>query len=184
MKEVFTVLIVGGARSGKSSLACRLAERLFDTPAYLATAEVTDDEMRERIEMHRKERGDKWLCIEEPLDLAKAIRSAGKADGILLDCVTVWLGNVLYHEDIDRLSERKAALLAQLEARKKSIIIVTNELGQGIVPADAETRAFRDQAGWLNQDLASAADAVVLVSCGLPIVLKGQDVIEKIGGLL
>ena len=183
MKNRFTVLVVGGARSGKSSFANTLAERNFTLPLYLATAEVTDDEMRSRIELHRKERGAQWRCVEEPLDPAVILREPGECDGILLDCVTVWLGNVLHHEDAEGFSVRKTDLLASLSTCPKSVIIVSNEVGQGIVPSNAETREFRDLAGWLNQDLAKAADAVVLVSCGLPMILKGKDVIDQLGGV-
>jgi len=181
MKNRFTVLVVGGARSGKSTFARELAERNFRSPMYLATAEKTDAEMCERIELHRKERGDQWRCVEAPLDLAGVLNEPGDCDGILLDCITVWLGNVLHHEGEGGFDRRKAGLLAVLPACEKSVVVVTNELGQGIVPADAETRRFRDLAGWLNQDLAKVADAVVLVSCGLPSILKGKQVIEQMG---
>ncbi len=183
MKDRFTVLVVGGARSGKSQLAQRLAEHCFRVPLYLATAEVTDEEMRERIELHRKARGENWLCVEEPLDIAGVISGPGESDGILLDCVTVWLGNVLHHEGIAGLEERKRDLLESLHESGRSVIIVSNELGQGIVPIDPETRLFRDQAGWLNQDLAKAADIVISVTCGLPMILKGKELMDSIGGL-
>lgn len=183
MKDKFTILVVGGARSGKSQVASKLAEHCFETPLYLATAEVTDDEMRERIELHRQARGERWKCIEEPLDVAGVIKDPGDCDGILLDCVTVWLGNVLHHEDIAQLNARKAELIAALSGNGRSVIIVSNELGQGIVPADPESRLFRDQAGWLNQDLARAVDVVISVSCGLPMILKGKELMDTIGGL-
>ena len=179
----FVILVVGGARSGKSRLANELATCNFKKPLYLATAEVTDDEMRERIDLHRQERGDEWQCIEEPLDIAAALSRADNCDGILLDCVTVWLGNVLHHEGEEGYEKRKADLLSGLSTCKHSVIVVTNELGQGIVPADPETRKFRDLAGWLNQDLAKAADAVVMVSCGCPVILKGNDILKRVGGI-
>jgi adenosylcobinamide kinase/adenosylcobinamide-phosphate guanylyltransferase len=182
VENKFTVLVVGGARSGKSRYAHRLAEKCFKAPLYLATAEVTDEEMRERIRLHRSERGEKWRCAEEPLDIARVLRGPGDCDGVLLDCVTVWLGNVLYHEDRSSVEARKAALIDALSAADRSVIIVSNEVGQGIVPADASTREFRDLAGWLNQDLAKAVDAVVFVACGLPMVLKGREIIEQLEG--
>ena len=183
MKDRYVVLVVGGARSGKSRFANELAERNFSQPLYLATAEVTDAEMQERIDLHRKERGDQWRCVEEPLDIAGALNGPGECDGILLDCVTVWLGNVLHHEGEGGFDKRKAALLEAVKTCDKSVVIVSNELGQGIVPADAETRRFRDLAGWLNQDLAKAVDAVVAVSCGLPMILKGKDIMNTLGGV-
>lgn len=181
MREGFKILVVGGARSGKSRFANELAERLFPRPLYLATAEVTDEEMRERIHLHRQERGEKWGCVEEPLDIASVVVGPVDADGILLDCMTVWLGNVLHHEGEDGFTKRRDEFLAALGKCSRKLIIVSNELGQGIVPADAQTRRFRDLAGWLNQDIARAADAVVLVSCGLPLVLKGGELMQELG---
>lgn len=183
MKNIFTILVVGGARSGKSRFANELAVRNFRKPLYLATAEVTDAEMQERIDLHRKERGEQWRCIEEPLDLARVLNEPGDCDGILLDCVTVWLGNVLHHESVAGFEQRKQQLLDALKTCTRSVVIVSNELGQGIVPADAETRKFRDLAGWLNQDLARAVDAVVSVNCGLPMILKGKEIMDELGGV-
>jgi adenosylcobinamide kinase/adenosylcobinamide-phosphate guanylyltransferase len=183
MKDRYAVLVVGGARSGKSRLANQLASRNFEAPLYLATAEVTDAEMQERIDLHRKERGEQWRCVEEPLDVAGVLNAPGDCSGILLDCVTVWLGNVLHHEGESEFEKRKVALLEAVKTCEKSVVIVSNELGQGIVPADAETRKFRDLAGWLNQDLAKAVYAVVAVSCGLPMILKGEDVMNSLGGV-
>jgi len=183
IRDRFRILVVGGARSGKSRLARQLAEKCFKAPLYLATAEVTDDEMRRRIELHQQERGGQWRCAEEPLDVGRVLREPGACDGILLDCVTVWLGNVLHHEGSGSFGERKSDLIAALSDTKKSVIIVSNEVGLGIVPANAETREFRDLAGWLNQDLAKAVDAVVFVSCGLPLVMKGREIIEQLGGI-
>lgn len=183
MKKRFTMMVVGGARSGKSRVARAVAERSFSAPLYLATAEITDCEMQARIDLHKKERDERWRCVEEPLDVAGALMGAADCDGILLDCVTVWLGNVMHHQGMDGFEARKRDLLAALRDCPVSIVVVSNELGQGLVPADAESRLFRDLAGWLNQDIARTVDAVVSVSCGIPIVLKGKEITDGIGGV-
>ena len=167
--------MLGGARSGKSRYAQQLAERLWRKPVFLATAEVTDDEMAARIAKHRADRGARWQCMEEPLDLAGALARAGaQGDGVLVECVTVWLGNVLVKEGEAGVTVRQAALLAEVRRRRHDIIVVSNEVGLGIVPEYLLGRQFRDLAGWLNQALAAEADAVVFVAAGLPLVLKGK----------
>lgn len=173
-RENRLVLVLGGARSGKSSFALRLAEKWFRKPLYLATAEACDDEMEDRIDRHRKARGRKWRCAEAPLNAADIIRGARAHDGILLDCATIWLSNVLLKEGEPAFAGRRKALLHALKKAGKSVIIVSNEVGMGIVPDSRLGRNFRDLAGWLNQDLAAAADTVVFVAAGLPMVLKGK----------
>ena len=169
------VLVLGGARSGKSGFAGRLAETRFRRPVYLATAEVLDAEMAGRIELHRKARGSRWQCVEEPLDIARVLRHPPETgDGILLDCLTLWLSNVLLKEGEKAVASRKRQLLAALQAAAVPVILVSNEVGMGIVPEHKLGRTFRDLAGWLNQDVAAVADAVVFVVAGLPMVLKGK----------
>ena len=173
MTEV--VLVLGGARSGKSSLAGRLAETSFERPVYLATAEALDSEMADRIALHKKARGPRWFCIEEPLDIGRVISAPPKGrDGILLDCLTLWLSNVLLKEGEKALASRKRRLMGALKKAKIPVILVSNEVGMGIVPEHKLGRAFRDLAGRLNQDVAAVADTVVLSVAGLPMVLKGQ----------
>lgn len=168
-------MVLGGARSGKSRYAQQLAEQLWRRPIFLATAEITDDEMAARIAKHRADRGDRWQCLEEPLDLAGALARAGaQGDGVLVECVTVWLGNVLVKEDEAGVTVRQAALLAELRQHRHDTIVVSNEVGLGIVPEYPLGRQFRDLAGWLNQALAAEADAVVFVAAGLPLPLKGR----------
>jgi adenosylcobinamide kinase/adenosylcobinamide-phosphate guanylyltransferase len=166
--------VTGGSRSGKTSYALERARR-FSCRIYLATAEAIDDEMRLRISRHRQERGEGFQTIEEPLDLAGALhRIPDETEVVLIDCLTVWLGNLMHRKGVQSepyTEERE--LLRLLKSPPCNIIIVTNELGSGIVPADAMTRSFRDHTGWLNQDIARIADEVVLVVCGLPLVLKG-----------
>lgn len=168
-------LVLGGARSGKSTYASRLAERCFKRPLFIATAEAFDSEMTDRIARHRSSRGPEWSCIEEPLDVAGVLQGlpAGR-DGVLLDCITVWLCNVLVKEGAAAIEKRKSALISALKEMKCDVIVVSNEVGQGIVPGNEIGREFRDYAGWLNQDLAAAADTVVFLVAGIPLVIKGK----------
>jgi adenosylcobinamide kinase / adenosylcobinamide-phosphate guanylyltransferase len=169
------VLVLGGARSGKSSYAMRLALKRFHKPLYLATAEAGDREMSERISAHRKSRGPCWRCVEEPLNIASVIANPPVCDGILVDCMTLWVTNVLLKEKRKAFEKRRAELLRALSRTKRPVILVSNEVGMGIVPANRLGRDFRDLAGWLNQDLASVADTVVFVVSGLPMILKGKQ---------
>ncbi|MEM1343606.1 MAG: bifunctional adenosylcobinamide kinase/adenosylcobinamide-phosphate guanylyltransferase [Pseudomonadota bacterium] len=162
-------LILGGARSGKSARALALcpAPRTF-----IATAEALDDEMAERIARHRDERaGADWTTVEEPLDLAAAVaREAAEGRHLLIDCLTLWLSNLLHHaRDVE--AETKA-LLAALEAAPGHAVAVSNEIGLGLAPMNALGRAFRDAQGRLNQRMAAAAVRVEFVAAGLPLVLK------------
>lgn len=168
-------LVLGGARSGKSSYAQRLAEQQFKNPLYLATAEILDAEMAERIRMHQVKRGNQWACVEAPLDIATVIAHppAGR-DVILVDCLTLWLSNVFLQEGTAAIKTRKTELLKVLAAPTTDVIVVSNEVGMGIVPESEMGREFRDLQGWLNQDVAAIADTVVFVAAGLPIPLKGQ----------
>lgn len=169
------VLVLGGTRSGKSQYAQRLAEAWWSRPLYLATAEVLDAEMAARVKLHQQQRGNRWACVEEPLDVAGAIaRTAPDRDGMLLDCVTIWLTNVLLKEGEAAVQVRKDALLAALGSTQRDVILVSNEVGMGVVPESKLGRQFRDLQGWANQDLAAVADTVVFVVAGLPLFLKGE----------
>ena len=163
-------LVLGGARSGKSAYA----ESLVAGPGavYVATAEAIDDEMGERIARHRVRRGEGWTTVEAPLGLAAALRAhaPGASGGVLVDCLTVWLGNLMHAgRDIDR---EAGSLLESLAAPPVPVVLVANEVGLGVVPDNPMARAFRDHAGRLNQALAARADRVVLVTAGIPLVLK------------
>ena len=162
-------LVLGGARSGKSAYA----ESLVAGPGavYVATAEAIDDEMEERIARHRARRGAGWTTVEAPLDLGAALRAcAPGASGVLVDCLTVWLGNLMHAgRDIDR---EAGSLLESLAAPAAPVVLVANEVGLGVVPDNPMARAFRDHAGRLNQALAGRANRVVLVTAGIPLVLK------------
>ena len=169
MKRV--TLVLGGARSGKSRHAEGLARRHKGRLIYIATAEITDDEMRQRIERHREDRGAKWATVEAPLDLVSALHKADHASAfILVECITVWINNLIYHGR-DAGSEVKY-LCAALSGLRGQIVIVANEVGLGIVPDNALARAFRDEAGRANQALAEAADEVLFIAAGLPMTLK------------
>ncbi len=165
-------LVLGGTRSGKSLYA----EQLIGTqPAlYLATAQVYDDEMADRVQRHRKRRGPLWETREEPLDLPGALAETTHADRpVLVDCLTLWLSNLLLAERA--IDDETARLCTALKNVRGPVVLVSSEVGLGIVPDNALARAFRDHAGLLNQSVASVADRVVFVAAGLPLTLKGQD---------
>jgi adenosylcobinamide kinase/adenosylcobinamide-phosphate guanylyltransferase len=164
-------LVIGGARSGKSRIAEKLA-RLRGMPLiYVATAEARDTEMAERIARHRADRGAGWTTIEAPLDLAGALAAMPAGEAVLVDCATLWLSNhLLAGHDLDAEADR---LMAALAAAAGPATVVTNETGWGIVPDNALARTFRDAQGRLNQRLAAQADLVLGVMAGLPFALKG-----------
>lgn len=169
------ILVLGGARSGKSTYAQRTAESRWHKPLYLAPAETLDGEMAARVAKHRQQRGPKWGCAEEPLDVAGVIRSSTpERDGVLLDCCTLWLTNVLLKEGAPAVKTRTQDLLHALADSPTGVILVSNEVGMGIVPESPLGREFRDLQGWLNQDLAKAADTVLFIVAGLPLILKGK----------
>jgi adenosylcobinamide kinase/adenosylcobinamide-phosphate guanylyltransferase len=168
-------LIIGGARSGKSAHAQALAEaeaqRRGGAAVMIATAEALDDEMRERIARHRAERGLGWRTLETSLEVAEAISRLDPADCAVVDCLTLWLSNLMFAE---RDLEAAAASLLQAAGRSESeLILVTNEVGMSIVPENALARRFRDEAGRLNRRVAERADQVTVMFAGIPLVLKG-----------
>jgi adenosylcobinamide kinase / adenosylcobinamide-phosphate guanylyltransferase len=165
------VLVLGGARSGKSRMAQELIEVTSQERIYIATAEAHDSEMRDRIARHQVERDSLWQTYEAPLDLVEAIRiqtAPGKA--VLVDCLTLWLSNILLAEwDLNHECERLVQVIGDAAG---PLILVSNEVGHGIVPATSMGRTFRDAQGQLNQSVARACDAVVFVAAGCPILLK------------
>ena len=167
-------LILGGARSGKSSYSLELARHFPPPRLYLATAEAGDEEMADRIARHRRGRGEGWDTREAPLELAEAIAQAqGRYQVILVDCLTLWLSNwLLRGGDHAGLKAVCLELVATLKQASTPTILVSNEVGWGIVPENPLAREFRDWAGWLHQQLAAAADLVVLLVAGLPLTLK------------
>ncbi len=169
--EFRSVLVLGGARSGKSRYALGLAEATTQQRLYLATGSAGDEEMRARIERHRAERGEGWTTLEEPLALGAALRAQARSDRVLLvDCLTFWLANAMF-AGADLVGET-ARLCEAIGVLKGPAVLVSNEVGAGIVPATPSGRAFRDWHGRLNQDVAHACDGVVHVVAGLPTLLK------------
>jgi len=162
-------LILGGARSGKTAHALAAAEATGRGLVMIATAEALDAEMAERIARHRAERGPRWRTIEATLDLAGALARVSAGETAVVDCLTLWVSNLM-HAERD-LEAEAARLIAALPGR--DMVLVSNEVGLGIVPDNALARRFRDAAGRLNQQVAAAADRVVFVAAGLPLVLKG-----------
>ena len=161
-------LVTGAARSGKTKFALKHAGNR-DPRVYIATAELLDNEMRERARRHRQERGAQWTTIEEPLDLAGPLSQAGAV--FVIDCLTLWLSNWLLKDpaavptQIDRLK-------ASLKGPRADIILITNEVGWSIVPGNELGRSFRDWSGRMNQEIANVADSVYLMVCGIPVKVK------------
>jgi len=167
-----TVLVLGGARSGKSAFAEDLVLGSGLRPVYVATGRAFDDEMESRIAAHRARRGPQWRTVEEPLDLPGAIAAQALAGCmVLVDCLTLWLMNLMMEErEIEAETERLAGSLKKPPA---TTVLVSNEVGLGIVPDNAMGRAFRDHAGRLNQRVAATADEVYFIAAGLPLRMKG-----------
>ena len=167
-------LILGGARSGKSRLAEKLAAESALAVTYIATSQPLDGEMNERVRHHRERRPGHWALVEEPLELARVLRdNAGAETFLLVDCLTLWLTNLLMLEDPQRLDAERDALLACLAELPGEIVFVSNETGMGVVPLGELTRRYVDEAGWLHQALAERCQRVVLTVAGLPLTLKG-----------
>jgi adenosylcobinamide kinase/adenosylcobinamide-phosphate guanylyltransferase len=170
-------LVLGGARSGKSRYAEQQAIASGLPVIYIATAEAGDEEMHNRIAHHRNQRPQHWQTVEQPIHLAQAIQDyASPQHCILVDCLTLWLCNVLFDKrgelQADRYQQQSDALLAALAGCKQRLILVSNEIGSGVVAADAMTRRFVDEAGFLHQKIAQLSNKVVLVTAGLPQILK------------
>ncbi|MBN8944524.1 MAG: bifunctional adenosylcobinamide kinase/adenosylcobinamide-phosphate guanylyltransferase [Rhizobiales bacterium] len=163
-------LVLGGARSGKSRHAEGLIEAHPAPWLYVATAQAYDDEMRARIAEHRARRGEGWQTVDAPVDLAGAIASAPAGMPILVDCLTLWLTNLLLAEA--DIPAARAALAAACRQAKGQLVLVSNEVGLGIVPDNALARRFRDEAGRLHQELAADANHVVFMVAGLPMIVK------------
>lgn len=169
------VLFVGGTRSGKSDMALRFAEAQAAQRCFIATALVRDDETRARKARHQAQRGSGWHTVEAPVDVLAALQAAAiQYPVVVLDCITFWLCNMQEQGlTSPQIVEAARSMAAWLATAPVPVAVVTSELGQGVVPASAVGRAFRDMAGEVNQIVAAACPVVVLVSCGLPLALKG-----------
>ncbi|MEH6470857.1 MAG: bifunctional adenosylcobinamide kinase/adenosylcobinamide-phosphate guanylyltransferase [Halopseudomonas sp.] len=174
-------LILGGARSGKSRLAEQLALQSGLQVSYIATATVGDAEMAARIEQHRSRRPDHWNLLEEPIALAQVLQQqAGELGLLLVDCLTLWLSNLICAEQPELLRREVDALLEVLPQLPGHVIFVSNEVGMGIVPLGELSRQFQDEMGWLQQRVAEHCDRVVFTVAGLPHVLKPAGTILKL----
>jgi adenosylcobinamide kinase/adenosylcobinamide-phosphate guanylyltransferase len=173
------VLVLGGARSGKTGFAEKLAMRAGDRPLYLATAQALDEEMQERVKLHQQQRHKRFATIEEPISLASALEAAADTyDVILVDCLTLWITNLLAaNRNVAAAVDELAAVLPRI--RNSTVILVSNEVGLGIVPDNPLARTFRDLAGAAHQRLAEICTDVHFVIAGLPMTLKGQRLTES-----
>jgi len=170
-----TTLLTGGSRSGKSRHALQLS-KAFSKKIFLATAEPLDEEMRKRIEIHQAERGKDWITREEPLDITNVVKNeAEKYEVLVLDCITLWLSNLfMNNENRDTILSKLHHFIAECKKTKIHVIVITNELGSGIIPMDPSARAFRDVAGEANQILAAEFDEVINMVSGIPVVIKSS----------
>lgn len=174
MEKAKLILVTGGSRSGKSRYAL---ERLKGAkhPLFVATGWAGDAEMAERIARHQAERGKEWDTVETRTQLAKALQSVSNHDAVLIDCLTLWVSNLMFEEnlaDSDTVLERTDEVISVARMLKIPVFFVTNEVGCGIVPEHETARRFRDWAGWVNQRVAMAADEVILCVSGIPVRIK------------
>jgi adenosylcobinamide kinase / adenosylcobinamide-phosphate guanylyltransferase len=168
-------LILGGARSGKSRLAEKLAAESGLAVVYIATSQALDGEMSARVAQHRARRPAHWALVEEPVALARVLREQAREERCLLvDCLTLWLTNLLLLDDEARLAAERDALLDTLGELPGRILLVSNETGLGVVPMGELTRRYVDEAGWLHQAMAERSRRVLFCVAGLPMILKGE----------
>ena len=168
------ILVLGGTRSGKSSWALHYTEAQYRSRLFIATARALDEEMAERIRLHKSSRGPDWQLVEEPIEISKALRTrCGDVEAVLIDCLTVWLSNVLLEKGDQKIEPYQDDLLETLSAREQTIVVVSNEVGMSIVPENPLGRKFRDLSGQINQKIATMADKVIFLTAGLPMYLKG-----------
>ncbi len=174
MTENNKILVLGGCRSGKSSHALQLAEAMGRRRVFVATCVPHDDEMQGRVDRHRRERSDTWRTLEIPVNLAEAIHAhSPAADVMLVDCLTLWLNNLLMQtQDTVKIRRRIDELAETVKTAPHPVILVSNEVGSGIVPENRLARLYRDLAGWTNQTVAAACDRVVWTVAGIPVTIK------------
>ena len=165
-----TILVTGGARSGKSVFAEKRTKQLGSSLIYIATSEVIDSEMKKRVEEHQARRGSEWQTLHAPINLTEALIETDGKGPCLVDCLTFWLNNLIFHdEDIDAA---KKELITVLNERSDPVVLVTNEIGSGVIPENALARRFLDEAGRLNQTISQIADEVYVSISGIPLQIK------------
>ena len=165
-----TILVTGGARSGKSSFAEKRTKQLGSSLMYIATSEIIDSEMEKRVAEHQARRGSEWQTLHAPLKLAEALSETDGKGPCLVDCLTIWLNNLIFHNEDTVVATKE--LIKVLEKRSDPVVLVTNEVGSGIVPENALARRFRDEAGRMNQIISQVADEVYLSVSGIPLQIK------------
>ena len=169
-----SILVTGGARSGKSKFAEEQVKRFGQPAIYIATAEPFDEEMIDRIALHQARRGPEWKTITAPLNLPQALYDTDGKGPCLVDCLTVWLSNLMHAEQVTSTALNR--LVMALSSRSDPIVLVTSEVGSGIVPENALARRFRDESGRMNQILAKAVDEVYVSISGIPVQIKSQPI--------
>lgn len=173
MTDKQIILVTGGVRSGKSKYAEQRAVQMGFRRLYVATAEAKDEEMVGRITEHKKRRGEGWLTVEEPVQIADVLTERrGRIDCALIDCLTLWISNLLLRHDRKYVEHKVEELLATLPRLDFSVVLVSNEVGWGIVPDNPLARQFRDFAGWANQRIAAIATEIILMVAGVPMTVK------------
>jgi adenosylcobinamide kinase / adenosylcobinamide-phosphate guanylyltransferase len=167
------VFVTGPVRSGKSSFAVELAKKTKQKVVFIATCRPLDEEMKARVSKHRETRPKEWETREEELNIASVLKSAGPSKTVIIDCITLWVSNLLMRGfEENKLKEEIIALVSTLRKIKSSVIIVSNEVGWGIVPDNGISRAFRDIIGLAHQEICAASDEAYLMVCGIPVKLK------------
>lgn len=177
MANIEKILVLGGCRSGKSSHALELAEAMGPHRIFVATCVPRDDEMRDRVVRHQKDRSESWDTLEIPTALPDAIREhSPSADVMLVDCLTLWMSNLLMEtEEVEAIRQRIDELAEAVKAAPHAVVLVANEVGSGIVPENRLARLYRDLAGWSNQAMAAACDRVVWTVAGIPVTIKPDN---------
>ena len=165
-----TILVTGGARSGKSSFAEKRTKQLGSSLIYIATSKIIDSEMEKRVAEHQARRGSEWQTFHAPLKLTEALSETDGKGPCLVDCLTIWLNNLIFHNEDTVVATKE--LIKVLEQRSDPVVLVTNEVGSGIVPENALARRFRDEAGRMNQIISKVADEVYLSVSGIPLQIK------------
>ena len=165
-----TILVTGGARSGKSSFAEKRTKQLGSSLMYIATSEIIDSEMEKRVAEHQARRGSEWQTLNAPLKLTEALSETDGKGPCLVDCLTIWLNNLIFHNEDTIVATKE--LIKVLEQRSDPVVLVTNEVGSGIVPENALAKRFRDEAGRMNQIISEVADEVYLSVSGIPLQIK------------